>query len=434
MTSLPNYLETLRYLYDLQWRGMKFGLRNTRAILKQIGNPHRRFSSVHLAGTNGKGSTSAYLASIALEGGLKTGLYTSPHLLRFTERIRVNGTELSEDRLVYYVNDLRRAIESVHATFFEATTCVAFRYFADENVELAVVETGLGGRFDATNVLLPLASVITSIGLDHTQYLGSSPARIAFEKGGIIKRGIPVVTGALGREASGVLRRIAEKREAPFVLASRRAPCAIGRTRAGYRMTFKGGLAKGLAVTPGLRGIHQVRNAQLAVATLSVLTGRGDLLPLSRKVIREGLMRVRRNSGLRGRMEIVESGGGRYILDVGHNPDGIRTLVQALEAERLVPAVVVFGVMEDKDSISMLAALRPLTGRLIAVAPHMPRSLSAVETGRRAKDAGFTADRASSVAAGLHAARAIAGRSDVLVTGSHYVVAEALKTLEESSG
>ena len=176
---MPTYQQTLQYLYRLQWRGMKFGLRNTRRLLQYAGHPERRFASVHLAGTNGKGSTSAFLASIAVEGGLKTGLYTSPHLLRFTERIRVNGAELSEERLVYYVKDLRRVIESVHATFFEATTCIAFRFFADENVDLAVVETGLGGRFDATNVLFPLASVITSIGLDHTQYLGSTPEQIA---------------------------------------------------------------------------------------------------------------------------------------------------------------------------------------------------------------------------------------------------------------
>lgn len=164
----------LRYLYGLQYRGMKFGLRNIRALLASAGHPERAFPSIHVAGTNGKGSTSAFLASVLREAGCRTGLYTSPHLIRFTERITVNGREIAQNRLAYYVAVLRPAIEKAGATFFEATTCVAFLYFADEGVDIAVVEAGLGGRLDATNVLRPLVSVITNVSFDHREFLGNT--------------------------------------------------------------------------------------------------------------------------------------------------------------------------------------------------------------------------------------------------------------------
>src|SRR5512135_1725144 len=209
---MTSYSASLRYLYGLQGRGMKFGLRNIRNLLTFAGDPEAKFPSIHVAGTNGKGSTAAFLASAFMEAGYSTGLYTSPHLVRFTERITINGRQISEGRLAKYVGALRSAIEKTGATFFEATTCVAFQYFADEEVDIAIIEVGLGGRLDATNTLAPLACVITSIGFDHMEYLGPTIPSIAAEKGGIVKSRTPVVIGPIARSAERTISEIARKR------------------------------------------------------------------------------------------------------------------------------------------------------------------------------------------------------------------------------
>ena len=207
---------------------MKFGLRNIRALLKSVGNPQNWYPTIHVAGTNGKGSTTCFLASIFKEGGYKTGLYTSPHLVSFTERIRINGKEISERRLIGYVDRLRPAIEANEATFFEATTAIAFLYFADERVDIAVIETGLGGRLDSTNVLQPILSIITSIGLDHMEYLGPTLKQIAAEKAGIIKPATPLLVGRIVPEAEAVIRGIARRKRIPFHRASELVDMRIG--------------------------------------------------------------------------------------------------------------------------------------------------------------------------------------------------------------
>ncbi len=415
-------LSVLDYLYSLQSRGMKFGLRNSRLLLREFGNPHRKYPSIHIAGTNGKGSTSAFLASILQEAGYRTGLYTSPHLLRFTERIRVNGKELPAKRLVDYVEELRPAIERLNATFFEATTAVAFRYFADEGVDIAVIETGLGGRLDSTNLILPLASVITSIGLDHTQILGSTIKEIAAEKGGIIKTGRPVISSVTRREADLVLRRTARERNAPF----HRARSIVHLVDGKHVFRFRGGIADGETVVPGLTGKHQIRNIETAVATLSVLQKSGFLKTISVENIIRGLERVCENTGMRGRYEVVRTRRGLLTFDVAHNPDGIRALVEHVESQREFPSVIVFGVMADKDYRSILRSLRRIGRTLVAVAPHGERALGIEELTRQARIAGFRATGESSVAAGVRRARQMARGKRILITGSHYVVAEAM--------
>jgi dihydrofolate synthase/folylpolyglutamate synthase len=427
---LSTYDETLRYLYALQRRGMKFGLRNTRELLRTLGNPQRKFRSVHIAGTNGKGSTSAFLASMAMEAGLKTGLYTSPHLFRFTERIRVNGMELSEDRLVYYVKELRRAIETVHATFFEATTCVAFRYFADEQVELAVVETGLGGRFDSTNVLHPLISIITSIGLDHTEYLGTTPEEIAAEKGGIIKVGVPVILGNIDQRPLHVLKLIAKRRKSRIIQATRSLRCTLRMKKGDHILWFTSGSLRNSSARLGLGGAYQVSNAQAAVAAFAQLQRQGVVKGLTKKAVRNGLGNVVKNTGLRGRLERINSPEGSYIFDVAHNPDGMRSLGDTLASEHLTPAVVVFGAMADKNIQGMLLYLRRLCDSLIATAPAMERALPAAGIRRLARDAGFEVEMGRRVSSAVRRARKLVGRGVILVTGSHYVVAEGLKALQ----
>ena len=422
--------DTLRYLYGLQNRGMKFGLRNIRALLAAAGHPENAFPSIHVAGTNGKGSTSAFLASIFREAGCRTGLYTSPHLIRFNERMRVNGAEIPDGRLAYYVAVLRPAIEETRATFFEATTCVAFLYFADEAVDVAVVEAGLGGRLDATNVLRPLVSVITNVSFDHQEFLGNTLRAIAREKAGIIKQGVPVVTASTDPVVLSVLRRAAVRHNTRLFRAGSLVRTIAAGT--GGRITLR---AKGLTlarVRPGLAGDFQKSNAALAVAALVLLRRKRRIrraFPgLDARGTMRGLARVRKNSGLRGRLQTVKAKG-NVLIDVAHNPDGVRTLVHELERLKLPPRIAVFGVMKDKDIGAMLDQLAGAVRTLVAVKPSTRRALSVRALVREGRKRGMEVVPGGSVASGLRRARRIAGNRPLLVTGSHYVVGEALQAL-----
>ncbi len=415
---------------------MKFGLRNMRSMLRSAGNPERCFPSIHIAGTNGKGSTAAFIASMLMEAGYSVGLYTSPHLVRFTERIRINGREIPDGKLRSYVRRLKPSIESVRATFFEATTAVAFLWFADEEVDIAVVETGLGGRLDATNVLVPIVSVITNIGLDHTDLLGATITSIAREKGGIIKKGVPLVTATDERRALETLRRIARRRGAPFTHS--RSVVEVRRKKG--LLSFRSPALGLLRVRPGLAGEYQERNARLAVAVADRLLGmrefRGKFNAFGPRAVRQGLVSVVRNSGLHGRLERCGRHG-EYLLDVAHNPAGIRALVSALKGRGDTPAAAVFGVMRDKDYAGMLAELSGIVQRIIPVAPAMKRALPVSRLKRAAARLGFDVLRGGTVRDGLHEARKMVlvgtsgtmRRGFVLVTGSHYVVGEAREKL-----
>lgn len=202
-----NYNESLNFLYSLQKSGIKFGLKNTITLLEQLGNPHHKFKSIHIAGTNGKGSTCSFISSILYKMNFKVGLYTSPHLVRFNERIRINGNEIEDEYLIKMVEALKKTIEEIKPTFFEVTTAIAFKYFADHKVDYAVIETGLGGRLDSTNVIIPEVSVITKVDYDHKDFLGEKLESIAFEKGGIIKSGVPVIVAKNNEQVKEVLKK-----------------------------------------------------------------------------------------------------------------------------------------------------------------------------------------------------------------------------------
>lgn len=409
---------------------MKFGLRNMKYLLRSVGNPENSFPAIHVAGTNGKGSTCAFLASILMEAGCKTALYTSPHLVRFTERIRIDGKEISEQRLVAYTDALRPAIEHCRATFFEATTCIAFQYFADEGVDVAVVEAGLGGRLDSTNVLRPLVSVITNIGLDHTELLGSTITAIAREKGGIIKHGIPCVTGSTDPAALKTLTGIAASLGTSFVRAQEIVGCAINPNNS--RVEFKSRSFSLRNVQLGLDGRHQVTNAQVALAALHVLRKQKTCPSFVRGIgdtdLRRGLSNVARNTRLRGRLEIFRGPHG-FILDVAHNPQGVQCLVESLQAKGLKNLVVVFGVMRDKDSDHMLEMLAGVASTVIAVAPKMKRSMQARMLHRRVLSKGIPSRYGGTVSRGLKIAGKLSHGKPTLVTGSHYLVGEALRFL-----
>ncbi len=411
---MKSYNSILEYLYGLQGRGMKFGLRNIKILLKSVGNPERQFLSIHIAGTNGKGSTASFLASIFMEAGYKTALYTSPHLIRFTERIRINGKEISEKKLVEYTEPLIPVIEKTNATFFEATTCIAFQYFADQKVDIAIVEAGLGGRLDSTNVLRPLVSVITNVSFDHTEYLGNTLTKIAREKGGIVKRNIPCVTSSTDKNVLATLKSIANRRSSRLIVA-------------GKTTVIQG-------VKPALAGAHQLTNAGCAVATIETLLKNKmhaqTFQGLTRKAMRDGLVRVRKNTDLHGRLEVFGRKK-RYILDVAHNPSGLETLMNAVPSQFKKNLIVVFGVMKDKDYVSMSRILAANAKSVITVQPKTKRAVPSAELSKFMRSTGIRAVSGGGVERGILLANRLAGESGkVLITGSHYVVGEALALLQ----
>ncbi|MCK9409255.1 MAG: bifunctional folylpolyglutamate synthase/dihydrofolate synthase [Bacteroidetes bacterium] len=399
---------TIEYLFSLHTFGMKFGLRNIRSLLHFCGDPHHQLRTVHIAGTNGKGSTSSIIASILTAAGYSVGLYTSPHLVSFNERIRINGVMIPEKDLVRYVRKLRPEIERLHATFFEATTAIAFRYFADQQVDIAVIETGLGGRLDSTNVLRPMVSVITSIGKDHTQQLGTTLYDIASEKAGIIKRNIPIVMGNLTGVARKTIIEAAKKKHSPWIAASKiNAP-------------------KGIQIE--LKGIHQRANARTALATISLVTKHfliGD------QAVKQGLEQTSALSGLRARYEF-HKGHPDVVLDVAHNPDGIKTLVTELSELTYQRIVILFAVMKDKDYRSMLKQFKKLHPVIVATQPAGERALPSGVLHSVCQSMGFHSYETKNLREAYQIAKKKSGQKGLLiVTGSHYLIGEVIPLIEK---
>ncbi|MDW8465712.1 MAG: folylpolyglutamate synthase/dihydrofolate synthase family protein [Chloroherpetonaceae bacterium] len=364
------YQEAIDFLYPLHRFGMKMNLENITALSKFLGQPERQLGTVvHIAGTNGKGSTAAFVASICQEAGLKTALYTSPHVEHLTERIRINGKMIPAERLAEYTAHLRAKIEELGATFFEAMTAMAFRYFADEQVDVSVVEVGMGGRLDATNIVSPSYCLITPIDFDHQEWLGNTIAQIATEKAGIIKKGAKTLVARQHLDAMEVLVATARMCQSPITVAP-----AVSRLE--YAASTLGELGVHLW-TPvrnyfGLRtplwGNYQAENLRLAVLC-------AESMGIAERPIRNGVRNVLYNTGHRARLEIV-SRSPLIILDVAHNPDGMMKTVQALEQHRTAfgHLHIVFGAMRDKDINGMVAALKRIGYKFYLASPANSRA------------------------------------------------------------
>ncbi len=368
------------------------------------------------------------IASIFTAAGYKTGLYTSPHLIDFTERIRINGQPIPLQRVVHYAKLLQSKIKKLKATFFEATTAMAFLYFAEEHVDIAVVETGLGGRLDATNILTPILSVITSIGLEHTEHLGHTIREIAKEKGGIIKSGTPCLVGASEKDAISVFRQIAEKKQSQLYFARRLSSYQVVSNRLdGLMINLKTRPSNYQSLRIGLAGRYQAQNARLAVLATEFLKSSGvTQWHLTKKVIYRGLKNVRKFSGLAGRFEVIRRHP-TVIIDVAHNPDGIKTLIQSLQSLHFRKLFLIFGVMEDKDYKTMIRQLASVVGEVYAVQPNLERALAAKRISAEFLRNGIPCKTASSVWRGVQKALNRAGNGDtILIIGSHYVAGEAL--------
>lgn len=404
------YPETLAYLYAqlpmfhrVGKAAYKADLNNTHALMDALGHPERGLKCVHVAGTNGKGSTSHMLASVLQEAGLRTGLYTSPHLKDFRERIRINGEMIPEAEVTAFVETHRVVFEPIQPSFFEWTVGLAFSWFRKERVDIAVIETGLGGRLDSTNVVTPEVSVITNIGWDHADLLGNTLEAIAAEKAGIMKPGVPVIIGEAAGSIATVFQRTAEGVQAPIALVDQSAA---------------------LPYTLDLAGPHQERNARTVHAAIRELQAKG--WPITEIHIARGLANTVTNTGFMGRWQVLKREP-LTIADVGHNVDGLRVVKQMLERTPHQHLHVVYGTVADKD---ISAALKELPREAIYYfcKADLPRALDADALQLQANSAGLNGSAFPNVRAALVAAQQAAGCGDlVLVTGSVFVVAEALE-------
>ncbi len=415
-----NFQGSLDYLYGLQVFGIKLGLDNIRALLKRLGHPELTFSSVHVAGSNGKGSVCATLAEILSRAGHRTGLYTSPHLHAFSERIRVEGRAIAETEVARLTAEIRSVVGELPVTFFEFTTAMALLHFARREVAWAVLETGMGGRLDATNAVTPRLAVITSLCRDHTRHLGADLATIAAEKAGIIKAGVPVVCAPQEPEALAVIETLAAELGSPFYLAGRDfsvSSCPDG----GF--AFAGlGLALG-PLTSGLPGVHQHLNQGLAIAAAVLLRQQGLALPET--ALQDGVAAVR----WPGRLEWW-AGGREILLDGAHNEGGSRVLAAYL-AELSAPGIRwVVGVKGDKDLDGLLAPLLPQVTAVYCTVPPVEAAAEPEALAAAAVAAGRPARSFPSAAAALTAALADRLPGEVvLVAGSLYLVAAAREFL-----
>jgi dihydrofolate synthase/folylpolyglutamate synthase len=361
-------LDALTYLSSLEQFGIKFGLHSIRALLARLGNPDHAFRSIHIAGTNGKGSVTAMVDAVLRRAGHRCARYTSPHLVDLSERFVISGQPVAPDELRRAASDVQLAIEAAIAdgmlsakpTFFEATTAMAFDMFRRAGVEFAVIEVGLGGRLDSTNVIDPVVTAITSIDFDHQQYLGDTLAAIAGEKAGIIKPGVPVVVGDVVPEAFAVIERVARERGAELIRA------AAGREYGPIRL--------------GLRGAHQIANARVAMRVIETLERMGTVI--GDRAIIDGLTTVT----WPGRLEHRRLPNGREIvLDAAHNPAGASALASYLQSLGEPKPTLVFGAMRDKDLDGMLTVLLPAFGRMIVTRPSNPRAADPEELAARVR-------------------------------------------------
>jgi dihydrofolate synthase/folylpolyglutamate synthase len=399
-TSLPVFQRVGAAAY-------KPGLDNTLRLDERLGHPHRRFHTIHVAGTNGKGSVSHMLAAVLQTAGCRTGLYTSPHLLDFRERIRVDGAMIPEAEVIDFVERHRSVADEISPSFFELTMMMAFDWFARQEVDVAVIETGLGGRLDSTNIITPQVSVITNISHDHAQFLGDTLDRIAAEKAGIIKPGVPVVIGETQPETEPVFRKTAAENHAPIVFADRRFPHV---STAQYPLD--------------LPGLYQEKNLKTVLAALEVLNGQGRL-PVPESAVKEGLRHAARLTGLLGRWQILRQKP-LTVADTGHNEGGIREVVAQIARTPHDKLYVVFGVVNDKDLMKIWPLL-PQDAYYLFTQARIERALPAEKLYEQAMEQGFSGELLPTVPEAVERAQTLAQEGDMIfIGGSTFTVAEAL--------
>jgi len=418
------YAETLTYLYQNLPMYQRVGaiafkkdLTNTLALCHALGNPQNQFRSIHIAGTNGKGSSSHMLAAVLQAAGYKTGLYTSPHLKEFTERIRINGIEVSKEFVVDFVERIQPSIEKINPSFFEITVAMAFDYFAHQQVDVAVIEVGLGGRLDSTNVITPALSLITNISWDHMDFLGDTLEKIAFEKAGIIKPKVPVVISERQPEVAQVFINKAHEMSSSITFASDHYQ-VLAEAGGQYSIHHEN---KDYTLQVDLTGGYQTRNIAGVLACLDVLKKCG--FTIDDKPIQQGLRNVMKTTGLRGRWQTIGHNP-LMICDTGHNEGGIREIVRQIQATRYRKLHMVIGMVRDKD-ITKILGLLPTEATYYYCAATIPRAMPAEELKIKAERVGLKGNVYATVNEAMEAAKRNSREDDfIFIGGSTYVVAE----------
>lgn len=421
-----NYDQTIDYLYNQRPAferqgagGYKPGLQTSRDLDALFGHPHRNYRIIHIAGTNGKGSVSHMLAAMLQLNGYRVGLFTSPHFVDFRERIRVNGQMISRQEVVHFVDEFRLKNYVGTPSFFELTSTMAFRYFADQHVDIAVIETGLGGRLDSTNIVTPILSIITNVSFDHTEFLGDTLPQIASEKAGIIKAGVPVVVGEADGEVRQVFEQTAQRLQAPVTFAQDHPQLIDVDHEAGQLVVHS---TRHGVIKCELDGDYQRHNINTVLAAELVLEQLG--LNLSPELVNKSFNRVSATTGLMGRWMTVGSEPCRIICDSGHNIAGINCVVEQLRHERCDHLHMVVGFMRDKDLKHILPLLPREASYYFTQAPT-PRALPASELRNMAQELGLEGNDYPDVMSALRAARSVASSADLIfVGGSMYVLAD----------
>jgi dihydrofolate synthase/folylpolyglutamate synthase len=418
----------IEFLYSLEKFGIKLGLQNSVALLKYLNNPEQNFQSIHVAGTNGKGSLSSFVVSILREYGYKVGHYTSPHLERFNERIKVNGVEIETKKISEYVSKIKNFVIDNRCTFFETTTAIAFKYFYDTKVDFGIIETGLGGRLDSTNVITPLTSVITSISYDHIRQLGNSIESIAKEKAGIIKLKIPCVTGVSNEVALKVIEDTCKEKESKFYDVGKIFKLKDYKINPnGMEISFIGDRQYNL-ISP-IMGIHQIKNIMCAIQVIKLLSEQNKLSYDYDKVVL-GIKNVCYNTGLSCRFEIF-SKNPQIILDVAHNLNAIETLIENIKLFKKGKLFLIFGIMEDKDYKHVINSLSEITDVVLPYRPNLERALDMNIISELFSDNHVEVINKNDLQRVVDYAITKASKLDtILITGSHYVCGEVLTYLK----
>lgn len=426
-----NYQETLNYLYNstpvfehVGAVAYKEGLQNTLALDKHFNHPHTNFKTIHIAGTNGKGSCSHSLASILQEAGYKVGLYTSPHLVDFRERIRVNGQCISKERVVKFVEDERKFFEPLHPSFFELTTALAFKYFDEQKVDIAIIEVGLGGRLDCTNIISPILSIITNISFDHTQFLGDTLAKIAAEKAGIIKKGVPVIIGEANEETSLVFQSKANEVNSDIVFAEDNAIVTSSSPMAdGGRRYY---LSNNSTLVGELSGDYQERNMNTILCACNILKQMNIIK--NDDVIAKGLTNICKNTGLLGRWQTIQNNP-TVVCDTGHNVGGWNYLAPQIKRQQCNQLRIVFGMVDDKD-INSVMYLLPKNAIYYWTQAESKRAIKAERVAEIAIKHDLRGEIFDNVEVAYTKALQDSNKDDfVFVGGSSYIVADLLTFL-----
>lgn len=422
-----NYKNTLQYLYNrlpvfhqVGSAAYKPGLENTIQLLNGLNNPQNRYRTIHIAGTNGKGSVSNFLAAVLQQAGYKVGLYTSPHLVDFGERIRVNGKMIEQQYVVDFVEQNQNLFNQIEPSFFEATMAMAFDYFSFSGVDVAIIEVGLGGRLDSTNIIQPELSVITNISFDHVGFLGDTLEKIAFEKAGIIKPNTPVVIGEAVSETRPVFELKAQQENAPIIFAEEAVTVAFNGFSNGKMIVQT---SDNKTLTIGLSGVYQLKNIATTLAAIEQLKKLN--FDISDTALREGFEKVVEITGLRGRWEELQKAP-TVVCDTGHNVGGIQFVVKQLELQQYKTLRIVIGMVSDKD-ISAVLALLPTEAQYYFTQADIPRALSAEELMQKAKSHGLNGTVYPTVKQAVQMALKDADSRDfIFIGGSNFVVGEAL--------